>query len=104
MVSIHGIVYLIVGVVVIVVSRTVNGMHSFFYVGVTFVAIGIAKLIFRYITREKKEKIIDKTPMKVPQYPQQQRYAQQQAYRCQRCGAHMGALFNFCSQCGARVR
>lgn len=102
MVRIHGLVYLIVGIGVVIPSRFVDGLQPFFYVGIVFIAIGVAKLVWRYITREKTPKMQSYKPMQ--QRRTQAPYQQQPVYRCPRCGSQSGALFNFCSQCGVRLR
>jgi len=97
--KIHWLIYVIVGLFVSIASWRIyyNRFIIFFYIGLIFILIGIAKLIFSLMeTKEKKE-----TAHK-PQDKAHAHQAQQFKY-CTRCGAQLRIHNNFCSRCGARV-
>ena len=74
MAKIHGIIYLIIGIVLTIVSSVVNNaqntksMTLFIYLGYLFIAIGAAKLIIGYVL--KKDKNEKNTNRQLPDYEQ----------------------------------
>lgn len=86
--------WLIAGIIVIAGSLYVGEQISlFFYVGLLFIAIGIAKIVLNYILRKKETKT-EKTQMPRT-HPQ---------YNICRCGQYVRKTDNFCWSCGTRLR
>ena len=95
MAEIHGLVYLIGGIVLAIVSFILNGNSwegnfiLFFFLGIVGVIIGLFKLI----SKKKEEH------HKRPQHNVQQGIV---GY-CHSCGSALGHLQQFCHRCGARI-
>ena len=103
MVKIHWSVYLILGIGVLVASYKIDSQsfRLFIWVGYLFLVIGVAKLVFWFITN-KKESSLDKKELR--------REIQQNAPKghglsryCMRCGVPLKGNENFCSSCGQRL-
>ena len=117
MAKIHGIVYIIIGIIVTVISSTSDKLIVFFYVGSVFILIGVIKLFVNYT--KKKMGIKEKPSYKKhyealkQKHQMQQHLAKQPAQhqtqpkqhykRCMNCGNIARIHDRFCSKCGARV-
>mgnify|MGYP001560674080 CR=1 FL=1 len=90
MAKIHWLIYIIVGLFVSISSWRIDyeDLYIFFYAGLVFILIGIAKLIFGL--NIKKEKSITK------------HHAQGAKY-CHNCGYAARLHDKFCSKCGVRI-
>ena len=95
MAKIHGIVYIIVGLFVSILSWKFNKdkLIIFVYTGLLFILIGIAKLIFSFISRRKGKS--DAANQKI-QPKAQLKY-------CPQCGSAAKLHDKFCAKCGARL-
>ena len=93
MVKIHGLVYVIVGLFVSIFSYQLNyeKLVFFFYIGLIFVVVGIAKIIFGLIGHRKNEA---SAAHHKAQHQQQVKY-------CSKCGNVLKLHDRFCSRCGA---
>lgn len=102
MVKIHWSVYLILGIGVLLTSYNIDTQKFklFIWVGYIFLTVGIAKLVFWFITRTKespieKKKLIrelhQRTPNKFSRY-------------CMSCGNPLSGHEIFCPKCGQRQR
>lgn len=126
MAKIHGLVYLIIGAFVSLVSWRVSfeNLQLFFYIGLVFVAVGIMKL---FISAVKKSTLDEQKPAQPKQqnaaahqahmhpqhHPQQHHqnapvahHAQHQQHHykyCPRCRNVVRSHDVFCPRCGARV-
>ena len=89
--AIPAIVWLIVGIGVSVISLRVPGLTFFFYIGLIFVGIGLAKIIIKYIFRKKETK--QEVKMHKPVVNQ-----------CFHCRSQVRSIDSFCWRCGARLR
>ncbi len=108
MTKIHGIVYIIIGIFVLIISTTNEKFIVFYYVAWAFIIFGAIKLIINFI--KKKMKIDDVVKPKPYQriLGQQQHKAQhvhraQHFKRCNGCGNVIRLHDTFCSRCGAKA-
>ena len=93
--KIHWSVYLLLGFFVSAFSYKLNynKLIFFFYIGIIFILIGIAKLIFGNANKTaNKAKNIQRTPQQQTRF----RY-------CPKCANILRPNDRFCSICGARV-
>lgn len=126
MAKIKGVVYLLIGMLVLAVSIYVDGssatkdLQFFFYVGLVFLVWGIIKTIFDFLRSQSQRKVINKTRKQNQQAnmakPQNVVSSQKnttrldntkQSYQrkfCHNCGKHVGPIDNFCYYCGTRLR
>ena len=103
MASIHGTVYLLIGIGVTIASKIINPekLKIFFYLGLLFIAWGVMKLFFSYIMAKSSK----------PRHSQPQPHLhshknpnlQTLARYCSRCGNMLHGHGNFCQYCGAPV-
>lgn len=95
MAKIHGLVYVIIGLSISIVSWKLKNekLMSFFYIGLIFVLIGFVKLIFNKIKRKvgKTEKIHKAT------------YQNQRFKYCPKCRTMLNVYDRFCRRCGAKT-
>lgn len=93
--KIHGLIYILVGLFVSILSYKLNyeKLIFFFYAGLIFIFIGVIKLIFDLIKREMSKTT---TQHKIHGKPQNIRY-------CHQCGATLSLHHKFCTRCGAKV-
>lgn len=89
MVKIHGLVYIIIGIIISIPSVIMKeGRLKFFlYIGILFIIIGAVKLFLNYTKKEKKPKNIQTTHK-----------------FCPRCGKVTKQSDQFCSNCGNLLR
>ena len=107
--KIHGVVFLIIGGVVLGVSLFKDQLRFFTYVGGLFILYGTFKIIFKVITGSSSEKealrIRQQQIQSLQGQPkQQQNQYRTQTFKCQRCGNDVFPQNNFCSSCGIRYR
>jgi ribosomal protein L40E len=100
MVKIPAIAYLLIGVLISVTSMYIEGLKLFFYVGLLFIAIGVFKIVVRFITKPK-ETTIEKKAEGISQ--QQQQYRQPGIKVCKNCGAGSYSQARFCYYCGTKL-
>ncbi len=94
MVKIHGIAYLIIGCLVAAASYYIDKQKLvlFIYAGLVLIMVGIFKLIFAAMSKERVVK-------------QKQPAAQGHHQRfCPFCGAQINYEGDYCHFCGARIR
>lgn len=93
--KIHGIAYLIIGLFVSAVSWRFNyeKLIVFFYAGLAFIFVGIAKLALGFV--KNKDKNANKMHQKA--------HSQMQHKYCSKCGAALSVHNRFCGRCGAKV-
>ncbi len=99
MAKIHGLVYIVVGLFVSILSWKLNyeKLIFFFYIGWFFVLIGAFKLVLNFIkNKAKKQETIQTKAHHTP-------HSQQHAKYCARCGNAMRMQDFYCSRCGAKV-
>lgn len=96
MAKIHGLVYILVGLLVSILSYRLNyeKLIFFFYAGLFFILVGISKLIFWFIKKQEKVQ---------HQAANQARYQAHHYKRCHKCGSAVVFNGRFCSKCGAAV-
>ena len=100
MAKIHGFVYIIIGIFVSVASWKINNedLYLFFYAGILFMGVGVAKLLLSLIRNKKEgEKITHHKEISHHQTQHLQHYR-----RCRKCGSVMKANDRFCGRCGFR--
>jgi hypothetical protein len=104
MVKIHGIVYLVLGAGIILASYRIDaqGLKLFIWAGYLFLAIGVFKLVFLFISRKKESGFEKKQVQMQMQRPVSQRM--QQGRFCPRCGLNLKGYENFCARCGLQLR
>jgi len=84
--QIHGIIWLLVGIVVTVIALWVGKL-------LLFVILGVACIV-QYMTKPKESK--------TDKFHEQMREEQRIKY-CSRCGAPGHIKSNFCNRCGSKV-
>lgn len=90
--KIHGLVWLAIGAVMTAMSAYLGDrLRFFFYVGLVFVAIGVFKLIARYVTQEDPST----DPKPLPNHPM--------ISRCANCRESVYTTAKFCHMCGAKI-
>lgn len=106
MAKIHGLAYLIIGIVISALSYYIDknikkGFSLFVYVGLLMIIIGVMKLAALYVkykreTRETRQK---------PAYHAPLHHATRtyNALYCPRCGIASNPTDNFCYNCGQRI-
>lgn len=99
MAKIHGIAYLIIGIMILGLSyyigQTKEGFKIFIYAGLLMIIIGIIKLAIQRARSKKETK------------PSHHAATHKSAYRplyCTRCGAVINPTDKFCYNCGNRIR
>lgn len=99
MAKIHGLVYILVGLFVSILSWRLNyeKLVFFFYFGWIFIFVGVLKLIFNLIKNRtiKKETVHHKIKHHQPQ--------KSNVKYCHNCGAALRQQARFCARCGAGV-
>ena len=96
--KIHAIIYLIIGAVISYVSLRIGSTFTFFfYVGLVFIGIGVAKLLIGFLLKKKESKSEKKNeaPMRVS--PPLWKH-------CSRCKSQVRTVDFFCWRCGTRLR
>ena len=117
--KIHGIVYIIIGAIVLSVSLFREQLIFFRYVGGLFIVWGTFKVIFKLITgSSSKKEALNNFPQGQQGLQQQGQRQQQnqnnqrqqndinrtQMYNCQRCSNNVFPHNHFCSNCGMRLK
>jgi len=85
MTGIHGIVFIITGITVSIISASVGNMVIFFWIGIIFTLYGIIKLLLAKKSKKKPK------PQATPK-----------VVHCPRCRSRIYATFRFCPYCGFR--
>ncbi|MEK6874537.1 MAG: hypothetical protein AABX52_02200 [Nanoarchaeota archaeon] len=88
--SIPGILYITVGVFVTVVAHYIKHLTFFFWIGILFVSVGIAKVMIKYILQSKPsgEKKLSSPGISF----------------CSQCQIPVYITSHFCHHCGFRLR
>lgn len=101
MAKIHGLVYIVVGLFVSILSLKLNYQRFivFFYAGLVFIVFGVIKLIFNLIKSKS-----NKTKDVHHKIEHKQQIRSQQHFRyCPKCRNIMKLHDRFCSRCGFRI-
>jgi hypothetical protein len=103
MVKIHWSVYLILGIGVLLTSYNLDTQkfQLFIWTGYIFLTVGIAKMVFWFITRVK-ESPVEKNEIRRELH--QTRSHQKFERYCMKCGNPLGGHEIFCPKCGQRQR
>ena len=112
MAKISGVIFLIVGLIVFLVSKYAK-MTFFVYVGLLFIAFGSAGLVIKYIL--KKDRKSDKLDRRLPEnmnnftglsQQQQNKTQNNDMYGyigyCPTCQTPMRKINNYCHRCGMK--
>ncbi len=98
MAKIPALVYLLVGALVSYVSLRIGANFTFFfYVGLVFIGVGLAKLLIGFVLRKKETKNEKKVEQKSEKQTPHIRY-------CPRCRSACRMFDYFCWRCGTRLR
>lgn len=113
MVSIHGAVFIVIGLLVVVFSYF-RDILFFKIVGVLFIVYGTFKWIFKAITGANTAKEAlnmnapEQKPLRNAAQPSQpyssQDISRRQMYKCRKCGNDIFLHNQFCSNCGLKLR
>ena len=101
--KIHGLVYLVIGAIVVFFTMYVEsrnedaGMTFFLYVGYLFLAIGVFKILKGLLLREKKENNINKEIKFSDNY-------KKKIISCHVCSVRHYSNSNYCHMCGTKLR
>ena len=109
MAKIHGLAYLIIGIMISAFSYYIDknikkGFSIFIYAGLLMVMIGVMKLAALWV-KNKRERAA-KQPMHQPasiHHLQNVSHTHSQLVYCPRCGAALNPSDNFCYSCGNRA-
>ena len=103
MAKIHGLIFIISGLVMSIISLNVKyeKLYLFFYIGILFIIMGTAKMIYNAVQAKQKKAPIA-NHRRLGQQGSVNQYTQNQLKNCQRCGNISRIHHNFCSRCGAR--
>ncbi|MBI4144898.1 hypothetical protein HY493_01680 [Candidatus Woesearchaeota archaeon] len=95
MAKIPAIVWLGIGAGVSYLSLRVGGNFTFFfYFGLVFIGIGVARILLSFVFRKKESRLEKRViPRELPKY-----------FLCPKCRAQVHAGTNFCWKCGRRLR
>lgn len=96
--------WLFAGIIITAGSYYVKGTIAlFFYLGLLFILIGVAKILFWFITRKPSR--TEKTQMQMPSPRAQPVQPVHGQYgRCRWCGRYVRLTDTFCWGCGRRLR
>ena len=112
MTKIHGLVYILIGAFVSIMSWRLNQekLLFFYYAGYFFIFVGILKLIFNWMkNRAEKPKVhaqqVQHKPAPQMNHPMNKLHhqARHQIKYCHNCGTQLRLHHKFCARCGARV-
>ena len=100
MVKIHGIIYILIGIFISIVSYLIDAqdLYIFYYGGMFFIAFGVAKIVLRFIAGGKegqKDAKINQQKM--------QAHPVQSYKKCRRCGNVARLTDRFCPRCGTKM-
>ena len=99
MASIHGMVWVIVGIVITTTAFLIEHLSFFKYIGFAFIVFGVLKLLMNFITKPKENKF-DKSREQLNNKDNRERSRRAARY-CANCGA--AGAGNFCRRCGTRL-
>jgi len=107
MAKIHGLVYILIGLFVVIASWKIdyNDMILFFYVGWIFVLVGIVKLFLMFGKKEETKSVHhaqhNRSSGHIQHSKNKQHQNQLQNYkRCPRCHNVLRIHDRFCNRCG----
>ncbi|MBS3127998.1 hypothetical protein J4410_02545 [Candidatus Woesearchaeota archaeon] len=95
MTNIHGIVWVITGILIAGTSAYLGKLMAFLIIGVGFIVFGSYKMLVAYMTKPK-ETALNKTHEGIVSSSPQSKY-------CSQCGAGSHPKANFCIRCGAKL-
>ena len=114
MASIHGSIFVIVGIIIGGISFFKPELLIFRYASLLFIVYGVIKLLVVHMNSDKSEsKKLRTDGMKHPhqnahglnqQNVQERLHEKQQMIYCKKCSSQMTVYDNFCSYCGFRLR
>ena len=101
--KISGWIWLILGAIVsgysqIVMMKAKNNMLLFFYVGLVFIGIGVAKILIKVILKNPKNR---KKDLELPKESKSSSY---KIIFCPRCKSKNYDSFNYCQSCGYKLK
>lgn len=105
MAKIHGLVYIIIGILLVIASWKINfnELILFFYAGWLFVLVGIVKLLLGFGKKENRVQQKEQN-RNVSHLMSRSNLHQTHHYKkCPRCGSVMRINDRFCSKCGLGV-
>jgi ribosomal protein L32 len=106
MAKIHGIVYILIGAFVSIMSWRLNQekLLFFYYAGYFFIFVGVLKLIFNLIkNKAEKPKTHISASHAAQHRPVVKPHTMQQIKYCHNCGTPLRLHHKFCIKCGARA-
>ena len=108
MAKINGIVYMITGLIIILVSWKVDRkkLLVFIYAGYIMIVVGVVKLFFirKSGLKEKVGKTMHPSHSNIQQTHQTKSHRPvNESKRCLRCSNVLSSYDKFCNKCGARI-
>lgn len=104
--SIHGTIFVIIGILMGGISLYKEELLIFRYASLVFIAYGVFKLLIKQLTTKSTSQ-----PLKTEQFKQESQYSreqrlfnEQQTGFCKRCKSQISSFDNFCSYCGSKLR
>lgn len=105
MAAIPGIAYIIIGVGIAYISRRFGSnemnLQFFFWIGMAFIAIGVFKIVMRFIT--KKQDSAKATLKPINQDQEHEGEISKYSKYCPSCKLLYTKESNFCSKCGSQL-
>ncbi|MBI3032512.1 zinc ribbon domain-containing protein [Candidatus Woesearchaeota archaeon] len=107
MTSIHGSIFIIVGIIIGGISFIKEELLFFRYASLVFLVYGIFKVVIAYTNANKNDKNtlkVDQQQAIHPALARQQEIMKQENVFCRKCGSQLSVFDNFCSYCGNKLR
>ena len=97
MVRIHGIAYIVIGIVIAAFSYSIEKLEIFLWAGIAFVVFGFLKLFIDSAMKPKRKAVAHKHISSNNPLPPVNRL-------CSRCGTNIHNMQNFCHNCGIKLK
>ena len=102
--KIPGILYLVVGILVTIVSSILEGFYFFIFIGVVFIIVGIIKLITSMNTKKEPESKLDSEIKREEDFIKRTGPDPKNFVKCKYCKAYNYPNAKFCHFCGRRMK
>lgn len=108
MAKIHGLAYLMLGIMIsglsYYIGQTKEGFKIFIYAGLLMIITGVIKLATAWARSRKEETAKQHITQKhITHHQTTHPYSHQRALYCPRCGTALNPTDNFCYNCGNRI-
>ncbi len=107
MASLHGSIFIIVGIIIGGISFLKQELLFFRYASLLFLIYGVFRVLIAYMKADKSDKNtlkLDQSQAMHPVLQRQQEMIKQENVFCRKCGSQLSIFDNFCSYCGNKLR